>query len=291
MKFILGTVQFGLKYGINNSLGKPSQIEVNSILDYAFECGVKLLDTAEAYGDSQEVIGKYHKESHNRFDIITKFSSKRNDLDSSLTKRISQNLETLKVDYLYSYMFHSFSDFKLFYPEFKCELMELKRQNIIKKIGVSVYTNEEIQEVIKNNNEVDLIQMPFNLLDNNTQRLSIIKKMKEREIEVHTRSVFLQGLFFKEQNQLPLNLQMFRPYLEQLRSIASSHSINLNDLSIGYVNQQEGIDKILLGVDSVDQLKRNVLALKIILPKGVSEKIDSIEVSDKILLNPSNWSK
>src|SRR5258706_13660907 len=166
MKFILGTVQFGLPYGINNGLGKPDQHEVNSILDFAYQSGIRLLDTAEAYGDSQEVIGKYHRQSANRFEIITKFSSKRDDLPVQLKERIKRNLETLAVDSLYSYMFHSFSDFKSYYQAFQSELRELKQTGVVQRLGVSVYTNQEIEELLKVD-DIDLIQLPFNLLDNN----------------------------------------------------------------------------------------------------------------------------
>lgn len=290
MKLILGTVQFGLPYGINNGFGKPDQHEVNSILDFAFQSGIRLLDTAEAYGDSQEVIGMYHQQSANKFEIITKFSSKRADLPVQLKERIKRDLETLQVDSLYSYMFHSFSDFKSYFKTFQGELSELKEKGLVKKVGVSVYTNQEIEELLMVD-AVDLIQLPFNLLDNNTQRAAMIKKMKDHGKEVHTRSAFLQGLFFMNTNQLPGNLTSLKPYLEKLGSIASAHTVNLNDLSLAYVYQQENIDMVLIGVDSTDQLKRNILSLSTNLTKEIVDQIDLIDVSDTTLLNPSNWNK
>ena len=104
-KIILGTVQFGLKYGINNDIGKPNFNQVKSIMDYAFENNVNFLDTAEAYGNSHEIIGKYHSSSINKFKVITKYSPKRTDLPQKISDRIFHNLSVLDIDDLYCYMF------------------------------------------------------------------------------------------------------------------------------------------------------------------------------------------
>ena len=117
-KIILGTVQFGLDYGVNNTAGKVNSRNVKVILDAAFEKGVLLLDSAEGYGDSQEKIGEYHKNSSNSFQVITKFSSARLDLPANIKERVYKNLKTLNIKSLYSYMFHSFDDYNKFYPVF-----------------------------------------------------------------------------------------------------------------------------------------------------------------------------
>ena len=123
-KLILGTVQFGLNYGINNSIGKPNQATVNQLLDTAFNNNIRFLDTAEAYGNSQEVIGQYHDQSNNKFKVITKFSSARTDLPLTLKDRIKANIETLCIDSLYCYMFHNYEDFKSFYTKFKNKFLK-----------------------------------------------------------------------------------------------------------------------------------------------------------------------
>ncbi len=198
-KIILGTVQFGLDYGINNKAGKPTYDTIKEILDLSFKKNINFLDTAEAYGDSQEKIGNYHSHSSNVFRVITKFSPSRKDLPNNISERIKCNLNTLKVESLYSYMFHSYTDFKTYFSLFKKELLSMKNEGLIKKIGVSLNSNEEIEDVL-NCNHIDLIQLPFNLLDNNNQRKKTLIKAKEKGLEIHTRSVFLQGLFLKNQN-------------------------------------------------------------------------------------------
>jgi aryl-alcohol dehydrogenase-like predicted oxidoreductase len=287
-KIVLGTVQFGLDYGINNIAGKPGGEEVKSILDFAFQNNIHLLDTAEAYGDSHEAIGAYHKSSSNKFNVITKFSSKRKDLSGKLTIRISQNLKVLNIDSLYAYMFHSFNDFKSYNDIFKNEIKELKDKGIVNKFGVSVYTNDEIDQLLNYDN-IDLIQLPFNLFDNSSQRSTVISQARKRGIEIHTRSAFLQGLFFKNRNSLPVKLVSLKPYLDKIEGILKANDLNMNDLSLNYVIQQDNIDNVLIGVDSVDQLKENIKSLQHQISDKVIRQIDSINVKETALLNPSNW--
>jgi aryl-alcohol dehydrogenase-like predicted oxidoreductase len=289
-KIILGTVQFGLDYGINNSSGKPGKEEVFSILELAFKNKICLLDTAEAYGNSHEVIGNYHRQVSYKFDIITKFSSTRTDLSADLAIRISQNLQVLNVNYLYAYMFHSFNDFETYYGEHQHSIAELKSKGVIKKFGVSIYTNEEFERLLKYNG-VDLIQLPFNLLDNNYQRSALIAEAKGKGIEIHTRSVFLQGLFFKNPRSLPEKLAVLEPYLEEIVAIATENNLNIKDVALNYAVRQKDIDYVLIGVDKVQQLQDNLKSLGNKIPEHIIKKIDGLCVTETALLNPSNWSK
>lgn len=287
-KIILGTVQFGLDYGINNSSGKPDSATIKSILDLAFENNIRLLDTAEAYGNSQELIGEYHKTSTNRFDIITKFSAKRTNLSTNLIERISQNLSTLQVNSLYGYMFHSFADFEYYYLNFKDQLIQLKNSGVIKRIGVSIYTNPEFEKLL-NYPDVDLVQLPFNLLDNNSKRLALITKANENGIEVHTRSVFLQGLFFRSLDTFPEKLSPLSSYLKEIQKISSNANIQVKELALNYALQQSKIDGVLIGIETVGQLQDNLKSIQTKLPEKVVERIDQLHVIETDLLNPSNW--
>lgn len=287
-KIILGTVQFGLAYGINNTLGKPGEETVAAILDLASNNGINLLDTAEAYGDSQEVIGRYHAASRNTFKIITKFSAKREDLAKDLHTRILQDLSTLHTKALYCYMFHSFHDFETYYPAYKDEIRSLKEKGLIEKFGVSIYTNAEFEKLLTYEN-IDLVQLPFNLLDNNSRRSALILKAKAKNIEVHTRSVFLQGLFFKNIAALPAKLNPLAQYLEAITELLKANNLNLNDLALNYVVQQNNIDHVLIGVDNSEQLQSNLTSLQHKIPASVMLQVDALSVSEAELLNPSNW--
>lgn len=284
-KIVLGTVQLGLNYGINNNSGKPDKTESNKILSFAYDRGIRLLDTAEAYGDSQEIIGDYHKRSNNKFDVITKLSSKKT--FKNLTSRVLSDLDALNASSLYCYMFHSYSDFKLYYEVNKKEIGKLKESGIIRKIGTSIYTNEEMDDLLSY--DVDLIQLPFNLLDNHTQRGDLIMKAKEKGIEIHTRSVFLQGLFFKETDHLPNSLIELAGPLNSLKGIARAYKMAIPDLALSYVIQQKEIDKVLIGVESVKQLQQNIASVNSSIPDEAVKEIDNIKIENTQLLNPAKW--
>ena len=285
-KLILGTVQFGIDYGINNLKGKPTSRDVEDILNYAFNNRITILDTAEAYGDSQERIGEYHRKANHKFKIITKFSSLREDLPNNIIDRVKHNLNTLNVESLYCYMFHNFNDFELFFQRFKDELLILKKEGLIKKIGVSLHSNEEIDSVL-NFKDVDIIQLPFNLLDNSNQREKTLLKAKRLGVEIHTRSVFLQGLFFKEPNELTGNLIELKEPLKIIGDLAPKEL--MNDLALNYVYSKPYIKGVLLGVDSVIQLKSNIKCIEENNVQNLISKVDQINVKEKIMLNPSNW--
>lgn len=285
---ILGTVQFGLDYGINNTSGKPTFKTVSDILDHAGDSGISLLDSAEAYGDAHDILGAYHQQGKHRFDIVTKFSAKRTDLPSSLKERISQNLKTLRVESLYAYLFHSFQDYKNYYQSFATQLADLKKQGLLRKIGVSVYTNSELEEVMQQPG-IDLVQLPFNMLDNVAQRGDLLRRANEAGLEVHTRSAFLQGLFFIPTTNLQSQFAPIKPYLEQLHLIAKKSGIPLAHLAMAYCMRQKHIQGVLMGVDSLEQLKTNITGSLAGVPDDIIQEIDSIHVRDTALLNPSNW--
>jgi aryl-alcohol dehydrogenase-like predicted oxidoreductase len=284
-KLILGTVQFGLDYGINNRSGKPTAERVSAILDLAFQRGIRILDTAEAYGNAQEVIGDYHRTSSNRFKIVTKYSAGRNDLPDNLPERVAQDLKTLNVDQLYGYMFHSWKDFEMYYDRYRSDIESLKEQGLIKKFGVSVYTNSELESLLAY--PVDLVQLPFNMLDNQAQRGALIAAARQKGMEVHTRSVFLQGLFFME--PLPEKLKALKPYLKEVSELSNIHGLSLADIALNYAVQQEQIDQVLIGVDTVAQLNQNLESLDRPLSGKLIAQLDQINVKEHTLLNPSTW--
>jgi len=285
-KIVLGTVQLGLDYGINNAKGKPSLEEAFQILNYAYDSGIKTLDTAEAYGDSQEVIGLFHiKFPEKKFKIITKLSEVRSELN--LNHKIAKNCNTLYVDQLDCYMLHNYGVLKkdeaLYF-----ELQKAKKNSFTRKIGISLYSNNEIEDVLNNYKEFDVLQVPFNLFDNETKRGELLIKAKEKGFEVHTRSVFLQGLFFRPIKGLPEKLAPIIKYLKMLDEISNNSQMSIAELAMQYVLQKKYIDKMLIGVDTIVQLKEN---LSIVNKKSeISHNvIDRINIVEQELLNPSNW--
>lgn len=279
-KLILGTVQFGLNYGINNAQGKPEKENVFQILSYAFESGIRYLDTAEMYGNAHDLIGEFHKlYPSKKFEIITKFP---HEFDSSLDDKINTYLNQLAVNHLHAILFHSFDS----YVKHRSELNG--KINKVVKIGVSVYTNAQMEEVINDAN-IDIIQLPFNLFDNIHLRGELLKKAKEKNKIIHTRSAFLQGLFFmKKDNPNKIRFKLEKE-LDLISKISLKYSISIGSLALNYCLRQPQIDSVLIGVDSLAQLKENILYAESNVSDEYMNEINAIIIDDIELLNPSLW--
>jgi len=127
------------------------------------------------------------------------------------------------------------------------------------------------------------------LLDNNTQRGYLISLAKSKGKEIQARSIFLQGLFFKEIDEIPKNLKPLMPYLRIINKVARDHKISIEQLALCYALQHNEIDYTIIGVDSLDQLKRNLETSKMTVSKDAITAIDLINVKETELLYPKNW--
>ncbi|MDC1379836.1 aldo/keto reductase [Algibacter sp.] len=284
-KLILGTVQMGLPYGINNTIGKVSLENSHNILEYAFDHGIKILDSAEAYGNAHEVIGSFHKNNPDKvFEVITKLPHQ---FDEDINGKVNTYLNDLHVSQLHALLFHSFSSYKENFDNFDV-LIQLKNSGKIKHIGVSVYTNEEIEDVILND-DVDIIQLPFNLFDNSNLRGDVLEKAKSKGKIIHTRSALLQGLFFKDIHSDNSAVQNLKNELLQLSKITKNTNVTLAQVALNYCLQQTTIDNVLIGVDSKEQLQDNLKSLNHTLKASTIHEINKIKVSNVNLLNPSLW--
>lgn len=278
-KISLGTVQFGLEYGINNTNGQTKRDEVAKILKRCKEVGIVHIDTASAYGSAENVLGEVIQSEglSNLFQITTKYKG---DGNNNLSLSTRESLHRLRVDSLHCQMFHSHKDFKI--------AEDFIKPDSVNKIGVSVYTNEELLDAIKDP-KICVVQCPFNLFDNHSVRGESLKLAKEKGVEVQVRSTFLQGLFFMDRNSLPLALSDLRSSLEELDSICLENEITMSHLALGYCLSKDYIDKVVIGVDSLEQLNMNIEAIKTPLSKSIIEELDKITVINQKLLNPSHW--
>lgn len=285
-KIILGTVQMGLDYGINNELGKISLDDSHRILLNAHVSGIKALDTAEAYGNAHKVIGEFHKSYPNyRFNIVTKVPHSIE--ENSIEIKIKEYLEDLEVNCLEILMFHSFDSFKS--NQFTVDkLLELKSKGLINHIGVSVYTNDQL-EYLLDKDDITVVQLPFNLLDNYSVRGDLLEELKLKGKIIHSRSAFLQGLFFKKINDENIIVKKLQSELGILNEIAIHSNCSMEELALSYCLHQKNIDNVIIGVDSVDHLNKNIKASSYKIEEDTIQKIDSIKIKDTDLLNPSLW--
>ena len=284
-KVILGTAQFGMDYGINNKKGKINKSEVSKILKHSYINGIRDIDTAELYGDAINVIGEFHdKNPDKKFNIFSKASTKIKDVDYS--KNILLNIQKLRINRYEGYMVHNYDFFKKNKKLYKY-IFDAKQSGLIKKIGASLYTNDEIKDVA-DNKLFDFIQIPFNLLDNSNKREQIIKYAKSCGLEIHVRSIFLQGLFFRPYAYIPKKLEPLKKYINELKQLSLKSGISINNLALKYALEKIYIDKVIFGVDDLNQLKKNISILNSSMSVP-SIKIDKINVLEKELLHPYNW--
>lgn len=277
-------MQFGLEYGINNSSGKPNEEEVFAMLSYAAGQGIRILDTADSYGNALELIGRFQKEYLSPFLINTKF---RIDEHSTISSQLQSSIEQLNAYSINTCFYHCFNDMAD-HPDSMNELKDLKAQRLIGKIGVSVYDNLEFQLAIENN-DVDVIQLPFNLLDNYSQRGQLLRLAKKRRKEIHVRSIFLQGLFFKKPQSYPHALRPLTPHIQEIRNLVETSGKSMEEVSLGYAIAKKEIDYVIIGVDNLEQLKRNLFHATNQMEGDLIERIDEIEVKEIELLYPKNW--
>ena len=283
-KLILGTVQFGLNYGINNTQGKPEKNTVFEILSYAYENGIRNLDTAELYGNAHDLIGEFHKLNPiKKFKIITKLP---HHFDETLDNKINTYLKQLNIDKLNAIFFHSFDSYLKNKEQLKT-IIRLK-DKVVKLIGVSVYTNKEMNEVIDDIN-IDIIQIPFNLFDNLNLRGELLKKAQNNNKIIHTRSAFLQGLFFmKKDNPCKIRTKL-KKEMELVTDISLKSSMSVGSIALNYCLMQSNIDGVLIGVETLQQLKENIAISGIKIPSQYVDQINTIRINNLELLNPTLW--
>jgi aryl-alcohol dehydrogenase-like predicted oxidoreductase len=278
-KFILGTVQFGLDYGINNVAGQTSLNEVKHILSVCKECGILKLDTSQAYGNSEQVLGKL---ADDKFQIISKYPKG----NLSVKKAFENSLNRLNREKLYAYLIHHFNFF-MEQPSVWEQMKVLKRNKSVEKIGFSIYTTAELEYLFAKNIDFDIIQFPYNIFDRSFE--PYLKDLKLKNVEVHVRSIFLQGLFFKNPDDLPEKLMPLSPYLRDIINFCKGKNISIEELALNAVIHNNYIDGVLIGIDNHAQLLRNV---KSILPGytiDMKSFVNSINIKETDLLKPVNW--
>jgi aryl-alcohol dehydrogenase-like predicted oxidoreductase len=299
----LGSVQFGLNYGITNEKGVVSEKDSISMIRKALTEGIQYIDTASAYGDSERVIGKSLANGWmNRAKVVTKLPpftkdalSANQQLALPLMVRNSflQSCKNLKVDHVDTFMLHRADH--LNYAQILDELMKLRNEGAINNIGVSVQSPQELELALKNK-EVSVIQMPYNILDYRWDSIIdlVRSEREERSLIIHARSALLQGLLCSEDAEkwLQAGIQNSTEIVNWLKSKFKQYEkMSVADLCIGYVNSQDWIDSVVIGVDSEQNLYSNLQSIS--MPLMPREALDELAISrpnvESESLNPTNW--
>ncbi|MFO0795673.1 MAG: aldo/keto reductase [Candidatus Brocadiaceae bacterium] len=288
-KLGIGTVQFGLDYGISNKEGKTTPEEVEEILHVASENRIRFIDTAALYGSSEEVLGKSLPLDH-KFDVITKTAKFTKDFINSddvqlLEDTFYRSLQKLRQPSLYGLLIHDAQDLLKKDGRLLMEKMvNLKRQGLVKKIGVSIYTGQHIDQIL-NNYRIDMIQLPINIFDQRLLFSGHISKLKKYEIEIHARSLFLQGLLLMDIGCIPPCFDTIRNHLKNYHIFLHTEGISPLQAAIGFVMGLDEIDAAICGINNHHQLQEICAVTKPL--RGV--KFDDFAVFDESIVNPSKW--
>lgn len=296
-KLCLGTVQFGMDYGINNKYGKPSLYEAFEMLDIALQNGVDTIDTASAYGNAEEVLGSYIRQTGIGKNIKLISKLRPNILDNTKRKvkdvileEVEKSLENLNIDTLDGYLLHTP---EYFYNKEVIEaLIEAKMRNYVKNIGVSIYEKGMALDVVSSK-DMDYIQVPYNILDQRIDDKNFFEKSRQNNITVFARSPFLQGLMIMNPENVPAYLQDAKKYLLKLDIILDKYKLSRAEASMAFSMANKNMDYIVIGVDNKNQLEENIRAYK--STKVSDEFIDELKRefldTEKGIIIPSLWKK
>jgi aryl-alcohol dehydrogenase-like predicted oxidoreductase len=284
-RLALGTVQFGLPYGIANRQGQVSLAEATAILAQAKDHGLDTLDTAIAYGESEMRLGQIGVSGWRIVSKLPRLPADCTDVGGWVAKSVSASLARLRVPSLDGLLLHHSAD--LLGPrreELYAAVMGAKAGGLTRKIGVSIYDPQELDS-IDARFVLDLVQAPFNVLDRRFATSGWLNRLKERGAEVHTRSVFLQGLLLLSQDERPARFDRWRALWDMWDGWLAQTGLSPTAACLGFVFGYLGIDRVVIGVDSAAQLAQ------LLASGGHCQAVPAeLAAQDLDLINPSRWS-
>lgn len=286
-KLGLGTVQWGLPYGLANQHGITSPKTVTALLDVARHDGIEVLDTASLYGKSEAVLGANSLEG---FKVVTKTprftTSHISDNEASqLSKTFQQSLNLLKRKKTYGLLIHHAEN--LLVPggdKLLTAMMQLKEDGLVENIGVSVYDNIQVDAVLKKFTP-DLIQLPFSVMDQRMLASGHLELLKNQGVEIHVRSVFLQGLLLMPLSNIPAFFEPVRPLLARWHAAAQEQGLTVNQAALSFVKNIPYIDTVLVGFDNLAQFHSCINDFTI----DINFDATGLACNAPVFVNPSLW--
>lgn len=278
----LGTAQWGLDYGISNTFGQTSEENVIKILELASSSGIKIIDTAHSYGNSEKIIGKNNLKD---FKIVTKSPPSLISPNKSIKESFFESLDNLGLKKVYGLLLHNSDD--IFSNDSRNrikELQDLKSLGYLNKIGFSAYNKNQIHKALTFF-KPDIIQLPFNVFDQNLLHDGTLEFLKSLNIEIHARSSFLQGLLLMDFSKIPTYFNKWIPYLKKWHYYCSKINLSRKSVALTFSASQKLIDKVIVGVENEIQLRELINTPKI----SKQLELKFLNCKDEDLINPSNW--
>jgi len=286
MKLALGTAQFGMPYGVANRSGKVSGEEVGRILDYARSQGIDTLDTAVGYGESEAVLGAHPLAGWRVISKVGAVPESCREIPAWVNAQVHGSLARLKIPGLAGLLLHA--PHQLLGPrgeEIYAALADVRAQGLVNKIGISIYSPSEL-DMLNDRYALDIVQAPVNIFDRRLASTGWMSKLELKNIELHARSIFLQGLLLMAPSSRPEKFLRWSGLWEGWDAWLRASRLTPLQASLRYVLAQPEIRHAVVGVDSLKQLKEICLAAAGPAPEPPLEVL----TADEGLLNPARWS-
>ncbi len=282
-RLALGTVQFGLPYGIANNTGRVAPEAVGAILAEARAAGVTTLDTAIGYGESESVLGAVGVAE---WQVVTKLPGLGEESPASwVPRQIEASLNRLKIDSLHAVLLHRPGDLTGPYgPELYSALVALRETGQVAKVGYSIYSPSELDSVFEAF-PADIIQAPFNAFDQRLEASGWLSRLSAQKVECHTRSAFLQGLLLLDADKRPAKFGRWAGEFRKWDRWCLDRDGDRLAAALGAPLARALIDRVIVGVDSLAQLRQILLTSCLELDSPPT----AMKVDDEDLLNPARW--
>ena len=289
----LGTVQLGLPYGINNDKGMPSFEESSAILNTALTRGIVSFDTARGYGESELVLRRFFEGDERERTLITKVvfrDVEKKDVKDKLYAMTRESIERLGVEKIPFLKLHNQNMLELYGDTLVYALEDLKRDGLVDGIGVSFSDKSRLRE-LTDGVGFDCVQLPANVFDSKEITDGSIKRLADSGCAVFIRSVYLQGLFFKDTNTLPEKIKSAKAPLDKLHALARDAGVSMAELAVTFIRDAEGIASLVLGCDTPEQLLEGVALVNApkISPEVAREAMRIAEEVEPIVIRPWEW--
>lgn len=285
-RLALGTVQFGLRYGVANQTGQVSPDNAATILSHASAAGIDTLDTAIAYGQSEQRLGEIGVGQWQVISKLPAIAESCTDVAGWVEESVMGSLERLRIPKLRGLLLHRSQQLlgsqggELFRA-----LVTLRDEGRVEKIGVSIYDPDEL-DALWSRYQLDLVQAPFNILDRRLATSGWLTRLHQTGTEVHVRSAFLQGLLLMDTGNRPAQFNRWQPLWDDWDRWLEEQALTPPQACLGFAYSQPEIDRVVVGVDSLKQLQEILVGVK----GPAVEPPTALISGDLDLINPSRWS-
>jgi len=293
--FVLGTAQLGFAYGVNNRAGQPAYETARDIVDTAWQLGVRQIDTARAYGDSEAILGRVFRELElspdEGLEVHTKWNLVETPDAAAVESQFAQTLDRLQMSFVDTLYAHDFESFEAASEEVKSAIYDRITAGQLGHFAVSVYDPEQAFSAI-DDNRVSAVQITGNAFDRRFEASGFIASAREKGVRVFVRSLYLQGLLVMRPDQIPDRLDFTRGAVAGWREFCASRDLVPEVFALQYASLK-GWGTPVIGCDSAEQVRENVRLLSEAPSESQSalplwESSDAAQVEQPIF-DPRQW--